>query len=108
MMNLLRAEHVKPSNKPGLRLVRPARWRPSFGSGRRGKLVCRETRPAENVREKSSQFGILGDGVGEILHFCRSSARHTVRPAGRFPLVGLGRGRTRNAHMEKTRCSATS
>ena len=32
----------------------------------------------------------LGDGVGEILLFCRSSARHTVRPAGRFPLAGRG------------------
>src|SRR2546423_88006 len=32
----------------------------------------------------------LGDGVGEILHFCRSSARHTVRPAGRSPLAGQG------------------
>jgi hypothetical protein len=32
----------------------------------------------------------LGDKVGEILLFCRSSARHTVRPAGRFPIAGLG------------------
>jgi hypothetical protein len=32
----------------------------------------------------------LGDRVGEILLFCRSAARHTVRPAGRFPLAGGG------------------
>jgi hypothetical protein len=32
----------------------------------------------------------LGDKVGEILLFCRSSARRTVRPAGRFPIAGLG------------------
>jgi len=90
MMNLLRVEHVKPSNKPGLALVRLARWRPSLGSGRQGQLVCRKTRPAENVRGGSSQFGIPGDGVGEILHFCRSSAGHILRPAGRLPLAGRG------------------
>jgi hypothetical protein len=32
----------------------------------------------------------LGDRVGEILRFCRSAARHIVRPAGRFPLAGRG------------------
>jgi hypothetical protein len=32
----------------------------------------------------------LDDRVGEILRFCRSAARHTVRPAGRFPLAGRG------------------
>ncbi|HWZ05561.1 MAG TPA: hypothetical protein VNY53_01465 [Bradyrhizobium sp.] len=46
-------------------------------------------------------------GVGEILLFCRSSARHTVRPAGRFPLAGEA-ALARDAHMEKTKCSATS
>jgi hypothetical protein len=29
-------------------------------------------------------------GVGEILLFCRSSARHTVRLAGLLPLAGRG------------------
>src|SRR5712692_650136 len=43
------------------------------------------------------QATTLGDRVGEILLLCRSSARHTVRPAGRFPLAGGGAG-ARNAH----------
>jgi len=44
----------------------------------------------------SSEESVTGDHtrrrVGEILLLCRSSARHTVRPAGRFPLTGGGAG----------------
>src|SRR5260370_42405278 len=43
------------------------------------------------------QATTLGDRVGEILLLCRSSTRHTVRPAARFPLAGGGAG-ARNAH----------
>ena len=78
------------------------------GNGRQGQLVCRKRRPAQNVREKSSQFGRLGDGLGEILHFCRSSARHIVPPAGRFPLAGRGGAERVMLIVEKTECSATS
>jgi hypothetical protein len=51
----------------------------------------RQTEEADiGVVIRDERVTTLGDRVGEILRFCRSAARHIVRPAGRFPLAGRG------------------
>jgi hypothetical protein len=57
---------------------------------RMGEDAPKRTAPPPLPERLAVTGTTLGDEVGEILLFCRSSARHIVRPADRFPLAGRG------------------
>ena len=63
---------------------------PFLAVPQRGAHAPKRTAPRLCPNALPLQATTLGDSVGEILLLCRSSARHTVRPADRFPLAGGG------------------
>jgi hypothetical protein len=87
----VRTSRLLPSPGPSRRTISPGveRWTPRLGRGMT-RTAPKRAAPRLCPNALPLQTTTLGDRVREILLFCRSAARHTVRPAGRFPLAGRG------------------